>query len=82
LAGKADDGRIITDAVLVLAQGDKHWFVTPMSWCTSTKNRAFAPALEQALSSALDNVRRTEKAKLCFTTGHREPTLEDVGPKD
>ncbi len=39
------------------------------------------PALEQALSSALDNVRRTEKAQLCFTTGHREPTLEDAGPE-
>ena len=39
------------------------------------------PALEQALSSALANVRGNDKAKLCFTTGHREPTLADVGPQ-
>ena len=82
LAGKADDGRIITDAVLVLAQGDKHWFVTSDELVRMNEDSGRArPALEQALSSALDNVRRTEKAKLCFTTGHREPTLEDAGPE-
>ncbi len=82
MAGKADDGRIITDAVIVMAQGQKHWFVTSDELVhldeESGKSR---PALEQALSNGLDNVRRTEKAKLCFTTGHREPTLDDAGPE-
>jgi gliding motility-associatede transport system auxiliary component len=82
LAGKADDGRIITDAVIVLQQGDKHWFVTSDELVRVDEDTGRArPALEQALSSALDNVRRTEKAKVCFTTGHREPTLEDAGPE-
>ncbi len=82
LAGKADDGRIITDAVIVMAQGAKHWFVTSDELVHFDEETARSrPALEQALSSALDNVRRTEKAKLCFTTGHREPTLDDAGPE-
>jgi len=98
LAGKADDGRIITDAVIVLSQNDKggeaggsaggdsstgrHWFVTSEELVHFNEESGRSrPALEQALSSALDNVRRTEKAKICFTTGHREPTLDDVGPE-
>ena len=82
LAGKADDGRIITDAVIVMAERDRHWFVTSDELVHFDEDSGRSrPALEQALSSALDNVRRTEKAKLCFTTGHREPTLDDVGPE-
>jgi outer membrane protein OmpA-like peptidoglycan-associated protein len=82
LAGKADDGRIITDAVIVFAQDQKHWFVTSEELVHFDEDSGRSrPALEQALSSALDNVRRTEKAKLCVTTGHREPTLDDVGPE-
>jgi hypothetical protein len=89
LAGKADDGRIITDAVIVMAEGDgagagsgRHWFVTTDELVRFDEDSGRSrPALEQALSSALANVRRTEKAKICFTTGHREPTLDDVGPQ-
>ena len=82
LAGKADDGRIVTDAVLVLAQAEKHWFVTADELVRVNEDSGRSrPALEQALSSALDNVRRTDKAKLCFTTGHREPTIDDQGPE-
>jgi hypothetical protein len=91
LAGKADDGRIITDAVIVMAEdgragGDgsaaRHWFITTDELVHFDEDSGRSrPALEQALSSALDNVRRTEKAKLCFTTGHREPTLDDLGPQ-
>jgi ABC-type uncharacterized transport system len=82
LAGKAEDGRIITDAALVLSVGQRHWFVTADELVRVDEDSGRArPALEQALSSALANVRRVEKAKLCFTTGHREPTLQDVGPQ-
>ena len=88
LAGKADDGRIVTDAVIVLSQAEpgggaeRHWFVTSDELVHIDEDSGRSrPALEQALSSALDNVRRTAKAKLCVTTGHREPTLDDAGPE-
>jgi hypothetical protein len=82
LAGKAEDGRLITDAVVVLAQGSKHWFITSDELVKLDEDSGRArPALESALSRALDNLRKAEKAKLCFTTGHREPTLEDAGPQ-
>ncbi len=98
LAGKADDGRIITDAVIVLAEADqagaggsradaagspaRHWFITSDELVRFDEESGRSrPALEQALSSALGNLRRSAKAKLCFSTGHREPTLDDVGPQ-
>jgi ABC-type uncharacterized transport system len=82
LAGKAEDGRVITDAVIVLSQGPKHWFVTTEELVRLDEDSGRArPALESALSTALFNLRRAEKAKLCFTTGHREPTLDDAGPQ-
>lgn len=82
LAGKAEDGRIVTDAAIVVARGDQHWFVTAEELVRFDEESGRSqPALEQALSSALANVRGTEKAKLCFSTGHREPTLDDVGPQ-
>lgn len=82
LAGKAEDGRVITDAVIVVAQGPKHWFITADELVKLDEDSGRArPALESALSTALDNLRKAEKAKLCFTTGHREPTLDDAGPQ-
>jgi hypothetical protein len=82
LAGKADDGRIVTDAAIVVARGERHWFVTAEELVhVDEESGRSKPALEQALSGALANLRGAEKSKLCFTTGHREPTLEDVGPQ-
>ncbi len=82
MAGKAEDGRVITDAVIVLAQGDRHWFLTSDELVQLDEDSGRArPALELALSTAIDNLRRADKAKLCFTTGHREPTLDDAGPQ-
>jgi hypothetical protein len=82
LAGKAEDGRVITDAVIVMAQGARHWFITSDELVKLDEDSGRArPALELALSTALDNLRKADKAKLCFTTGHREPTLDDAGPQ-
>jgi hypothetical protein len=82
LAGKADDGRVITDAVIVMAQGERHWFITSEELVHLDEDTGRArPALELALSSAIANLKKREKAKLCFTTGQREPTLEDLGPQ-
>jgi hypothetical protein len=82
LAGKADDGRIVTDAAIVVARGERHWFVTAEELVRFDEDSGRSqPALEQSLSGALANLRGNDKAKLCFTTGHREPTLDDLGPQ-
>jgi hypothetical protein len=96
LAGKADDGRIVTDAAIVVAWGETqtdaaseakpapagHWFITAEELVHFDEDSGRSrPALEQALSSALAHVRRSEKARLCFTSGHLEASLDDQGPE-
>jgi hypothetical protein len=77
-AGRTADGRVSTDAVVVVARGDRHWFVTPsdlVDVSPGDDTRA-KPREEQALTGAIRNVLGGEKSRLCFTTGHGELATE------
>jgi len=79
-AGKAEDGRIVTDTVVVVARGDRTWFVTSAELGSADDEGRAKPRLEQALTEALASVLGATKAKLCFATGRGEASLDDVGP--
>jgi hypothetical protein len=79
-AGKADDGRIVTDTVVVVARGDRTWFVTSAELGSADDEGRAKPRLEQALTEGLASVLGATKAKLCFATGRGEASLDDVGP--
>ena len=81
VAGQADDGRVVTDAVLLVASGDRTWFVTGDELSSFDDEGRARPRIEQALSEGIANVTRGETAKLCFSTGHGESSLDDVGPE-
>lgn len=81
LAGKTEDGRVVTDASIVIAKGERHWFITQDDLVAYDPEDGRArPKLEQALTEGIRNVLAREKAKLCFTAGHQEISLEDGGP--
>jgi hypothetical protein len=81
IAGKTEDGRIVTDASIVITRGDKHWFITTEDMVAYDENDGRArPKLEQALTEGIRNVLSRDKAKLCFSTGHQEISVEDGGP--
>jgi hypothetical protein len=80
LAGKADDGRVVTDAVVLIARGDRSWFVTGDELSQPDEEGRARPRLEQALTEGIASVSAGEKAKLCFATGHAEASLDDVSP--
>lgn len=80
-AGKAEDGRVVTDAVILIARGDRTWFVTSDELGTPEDDGRQKPRLEQALTEGLASVLGAEKAKLCFATGRGERSLDDVGPE-
>jgi hypothetical protein len=81
LSGKTEDGRVVTDASLVIARGDRHWFVTNDDMVSWDENDGQArPKLEQALTEGLRNVLTVGSVKLCFTSGHQEISIEDGGP--
>ncbi|MFO7181334.1 MAG: GldG family protein, partial [Pseudomonadota bacterium] len=82
LSGKTEDGRIVTDASIVVARGDRHWFLTPDDLLRFDEEAGrVQPALEQALTEGIANVLGTEKATICFSRGHDELGLNDAGPE-
>ena len=81
MAGQAEDGRVVTDAVLLVSSGERTWFVTSDELSSFDDEGRARPRIEQALSEGIANVTRGETAKLCFSTGHGEASLDDVGPE-
>jgi hypothetical protein len=75
-AGMAVDGRVATDAVVVVASGDRHWFLTPSDLFDQTDDVRARPREERALTQAIRAVLGGDKARLCFTVGHGELAIE------
>ncbi|HVU01428.1 MAG TPA: GldG family protein [Polyangiaceae bacterium] len=82
VAGKTEDGRVVTDASLVIAHGPQHWFVTTEDMVVyDEKDNQARPKLEQALTEGIRNVLSREKTEVCFTTGHQEISADDGGSR-
>lgn len=81
LSGRTEEGRLVTDASLIIARGERHWFITPdeMMRFDAESGRA-RPRLEQALTEGIVNVLSSEKPLVCFSRGHQEASLSDAGP--
>jgi hypothetical protein len=81
--GRTEQGHVVTDAIVVVARGDKHWFLTPadMGEISGGDDTRVKPKEERALTGAIRNVLGTEKAKLCFTTGHGEMSPTDASER-
>ena len=79
VAGRTEDGRVVTDAAIVLASRGRHWFITPDDLVDfsevddgRTKSR-----LEQALTEGVRAILGGTRSKVCFTYGHGEFSIED-----
>ncbi len=81
--GRTEQGHVVTDAIVVVARGDRHWFLSAsdMVEISPGDDTRVKPKEERALTGAIRNVLGSEKAKLCFTTGHGEMNPEDPGPE-
>jgi hypothetical protein len=79
--GRTEQGHIVADAIVVVARRDKHWFLSTsdMVEITQGDETHVKPKEERALTGAIRSVLGSEKAKLCFTTGHGEMSPEDPG---
>jgi len=75
-AGRTEEGRVATDAIVVVASADKHWFLTPHDMFEPTDEVRVKPREERALTQAFRSVLGGEKAMLCFSVGHGELSLE------
>jgi hypothetical protein len=79
--GRTEQGHVVSDAVVVVAYGERRWFVTTseMVEISAGDDTRVKPKEERALTGAIRNVLAAEKAKLCFTSGHGEMSPEDTG---
>lgn len=82
-ATRAEDGHVVTDASIVVARGEKHWFLAPADLVeiSDADDTRAKPKEEQAFTGAIRNVLSGEKARLCFTQGNDEMSLGDPGPQ-
>jgi hypothetical protein len=82
-ATRAEDGRVVTDASVVVARGDRHWFLGPSDLVevSDAEDARAKPKEEQAFTGAIRSVLSGDKARLCFTQGNDEMSLGDPGPQ-
>jgi len=81
LTGRTEDGRLVTDASIVVATEDRHWFITSDELVQmDADDGRVRPRLEQALTSAIRNVLQNQKAVVCFSAGHQEFNVDSGGP--
>jgi len=79
--GRTEQGHVVADAIVVVARGDRHWFLSTsdMVEVTTGDDTRVKPKEERALTGAIRNVLGSTKTKLCFTSGHGEMNPEDPG---
>lgn len=79
--GRTEQGHVVTDAIVVVARGDQRWFLgtSDMVEIAAGDDMRVKPKEERALTGAIRAVLGSEKAKLCFTTGHGEMSPDDPG---
>jgi hypothetical protein len=77
--GRTEQGHVAADAVVVVARGGKHWFITSseMVEVASSDDTRVKPREERALTGAIRNVLGGTKTKVCFTSGHGEASPLD-----
>jgi ABC-type uncharacterized transport system len=72
---------VSSDAVIVVSQANRHWFIAPNDLVTieNADDPRAKPREERALTGALRNVVSGAKTEVCFATGHGELDPDDGG---
>jgi hypothetical protein len=77
VAGKSEDGKIVTDAAIVVARGDVPHFITTRDLVQLDEDDELRrrPRIEQALTSAIRASLSNERPRACFSVGHGEGSV-------
>jgi ABC-2 type transport system permease protein len=78
--GVATGSGASADAVIIAAQGDKHWFIAQSDLVTieNPEDPRAKPREERAITGAIRSLVAGEKTQLCFTAGFGELDTEDA----
>lgn len=79
--GKAENGRILGDAQIVVRHGKRLWYVKTddMIVLDEGDDAKVRPKVESALTAAIRAVLTTDRPRVCFTVGHHEASIDDPG---
>ena len=82
-AGRSADGRVVTDASIIVSRGDRAWFIASSELVDVSPGEQIRarPRDEQALTTAIRRVLSGDRTRACFTTGHGEAAQDDTGPQ-
>jgi hypothetical protein len=80
LAGERG-GRVVTDSALILVADDRHHYIagSDLIKMDDVEDVRAKPRLEQAITGGIRAVLARERRRVCFTSGHDEPSLEVAG---
>jgi hypothetical protein len=79
--GKAEQGRILSDAQIVVRHSKRIWYVKTddMVVLDEGDDAKVRPKVESALTGAIRAVLSTDRPRVCFTAGHGEGSIDDPG---
>ena len=81
MEGRAEEGRLVSDAVMLVVLGDARWVITADDLVAFDDERGTVePRLEQAITEGLRQVLSPKPVEICFSQGQHEPALDDGGP--
>lgn len=81
LEGRTEDGRIASDASIVLSYEGRNWFVTTDDIVAYDEQADMAtPRLEQVLTEGIARIVGQRRQVACFTKGFQELGAESGGP--
>lgn len=80
--GRTENGRLASEASIVLARGEKRWFITTDDIVVfDEEDGSSKPRLEQALTEGIVNLLDHQEVSVCVTQGHRELAFDGGGPQ-
>jgi hypothetical protein len=80
-AGKTEDGRVITDASVVVVSGERRHFITTgdLIQVNEGQEEKARSLVEQTLTAGIQVVVSGDAPRLCFTHGWGEPSVDEGG---
>jgi hypothetical protein len=81
MQGRAEQGHLVSDAALVVTEGEARWVITADQIVSYDDARGTVqPRLEQALTEGLRQVLHPKPTEACFISGQQEASMDDGGP--
>jgi hypothetical protein len=80
-AGKTDSGRLVTDATVIVVKGERKHFIRQgdLVAIEMAEEARARPQAEEALTGAIRKVLGGRVPRVCVTSGHGEPSIDEGG---